>query len=107
MNYKIIIFALFVALVSCDKTYKTPEVIAGIKMDVTVKRFDQDFYNTKDDSFEELKKEYPYFVPRNFVNVDSLWAAKRRDTIQIELLEETSKTFPDLIDEEADLELLV
>lgn len=106
MNYKIIIFALFVALVSCDKTYKTPEVIAGIKMDVTVKRFDQDFYNTKDDSFEELKKEYPYFVPRNFVNVDSLWAAKRRDTIQIELLEEASKTFPDLIDEEADLELL-
>jgi gliding motility-associated lipoprotein GldB len=106
MNYKIIFLTLFVAFVSCDKTYETPEEIAGIKIDVTVKRFDQDFYNVKDDSFEKLKKEYPYFVPRNVANVDSLWAAKRRDTIEIELLEESSKAFPNLDDEEADLELL-
>ncbi len=106
MYYKIIILALFVVFVSCDQTYKTPEEIAEIKMDVTVKRFDQDFYNVKEGSFEKLKKEYPYFVPRNIANVDSLWSAKRQDTIEIELLEESSKKFPDLREEEADLELL-
>ena len=56
--------------------------------------------------FEKLKKEYPYFVPRNIANVDSLWGAKRSDTIEIELLEESSKILPNLNEEEADLELL-
>jgi len=106
MNYKIILLAFFVILVSCDKTYETPDEIAKIEMGVSVKRFDQDFYNAKDGSFESLKKEYPYFVPRNIANVDSLWVAKRNDTIEIELLEESSKKFPDFHEEEAELELL-
>ena len=106
MNYKIIIFTLFTALISCDKAYETPDEIAEIKMDVTIKRFDQDFYNTKGGAFDNLKKEYPYFVPRNLVNVDSLWVTKRQDTIEIELLEESLKTFPEIKEEEADLELL-
>jgi len=93
-------------LISCDKTYETPDEIAEIEMEVAVKRFDQDFYNTKEIGFEKLKKEYPYFVPRNIANVDSLWASKRRDTIEIELLEESSKILPNLKEEEADLELL-
>jgi len=106
MNYKIIIFALFAVLISCDKAYEIPDEIAGIKMDVTIKRFDQDFYNIKGESFESLKKEYPYFVPRNIANVDSLWGVKRQDTIEIELLEESSKIFPEIKEEEAELELL-
>jgi len=106
MNYKIIILAFFAVFISCDKAYETPDEIAGIKMDVTIKRFDQDFYNTKGNSFGKLKKEYPYFVPRNIANVDSLWAVKRHDTIEIELLEESSKIFPEIKEEEADLELL-
>jgi len=106
MNYKIIISTLFLVLISCEKTYETPKEIAEIKMDIAVKRFDQDFYNTNGDSFEKLKKEYPYFVPRSIANVDSLWAAKRRDTIEIELLEESSKILPNLNEEEVDLELL-
>ncbi|NQY28052.1 MAG: gliding motility lipoprotein GldB [Flavobacteriaceae bacterium] len=106
MNCKIIIFAFSLVFISCDKTYETPDEIAEIEMEVRVKRFDQDFYNIKDNSFEKLKKEYPYFVPRNIANVDSLWGAKRSDTIEIELLEESSKILPNLNVEEADLELL-
>ena len=106
MNYKILLSVFLLLLISCSKEYKTPSEISEIEMDVTIKRFDQDFYNAKGGSFESLKKEYPYFVPRNIANVDSLWAAKKQDTIEIELLEETSKVFPDLNAEEADLELL-
>jgi len=106
MNYKILLSAFLVLLISCSEEYKTPTDISEIEMDVSVRRFDQDFYNTDVASFEKLKKEYPYFVPRNFMNIDSLWAAKKQDTLEIELLEESSKVFPDLNAEEADLELL-
>ena len=60
MNCKIIIFALSLVFISCDKTYETPDEIAEIEMEVRVKRFDQDFYNIKDNSFEKLKKEYEW-----------------------------------------------
>jgi len=97
---------ILLLLVSCKEGYHTPKEISEIEMDVEVKRFDQDFYKTDIDSFDKLKKEYPYFVPRNFIDVDSLWRAKKLDTLEVELLEESSKVFPDFKDEEADLELL-
>ena len=106
MNYKILLLAFLLLLISCSEEYKTSSEISEIEMDVSVRRFDQDFYNTDVASFEKLKKEYPYFAPRNFMNIDSLWAAKKKDTLEIELLEEASKVFPDLNAEEADLELL-
>jgi len=106
MNYKILFTAFLLLLISCSDEYKTPSEISEIEMEVEVRRFDQDFYNTDVSSFESLKKDYPYFAPRNFMNIDSLWASKKQDTLEIELLEESSKVFPNLDDEEADLELL-
>jgi gliding motility-associated lipoprotein GldB len=106
MYQKILLFLVFLIFVSCDKEYKTPEEISSIDMQVNVKRFDRDLYKVKGKSFENLKQQYPYFVPINIKNVDSLWFLKRNDTIEVELLEETLKTFPDLEQEEADLSLL-
>jgi len=106
MNYKIVLAVFLLLLISCSEEYKTPDEIAEIDMEVDVRRFDQDFYNADVSSFENLKKKYPYFAPRSFMNIDSLWAAKKQDTLEVELLEESSKVFPNLDDEEADLELL-
>jgi gliding motility-associated lipoprotein GldB len=106
MGYKLIICVFFSLLLSCNEGYKIPEEIININMDVTIKRFDKDFYKVKGKSFENLKQQYHYFVPLNIKNVDSLWFVKRNDTIEIELLEETSKIFPNLLQEEADLSLL-
>jgi len=106
MNYKIVLAAFLLLLISCNEEYKTPDEIAEIDMEVSVRRFDQDFYNTDASSFENLKKKYPYFAPRSFMNIDSLWTVKKQDTLEIELLEESSKVFPDFQAEEADLELL-
>jgi len=106
MNYKILVFALVIVFVSCNKAYETPDEISEIEIEVAVKRFDQDFYNTKEDGFEKLKGVYPYLAPRNIANIDSLWGAKRNDTIEVELLEETLKVFPNFYEEEADLKLL-
>lgn len=106
MNYKILLSAFLLLLISCSEEYKTPTDISEIEIDVSVRRFDQDFHKTDISSFENLKKEYPYFVPRNFMNIDSLWTTKKQDTLEVELLEESSKVFPDFQAEEADLELL-
>ncbi len=106
MYQKTLLFLVFVIFVSCDKEYKTPEEISNIDMDVSVKRFDKEFYDVRGTSFENLANKYPFFVNRNVKNVDSIWFLKRNDTLEIEVLEETLKVFPDLAKEEADLSLL-
>ena len=106
MFQKTLLFLLFLIFVSCDKEYKTPEEISSIDMQVSVKRFDKEFYDVKGNSFQNLANKYPFFVNRNVKNIDSVWFLKRNDTIEIEVLEETLKVFPDLVKEEEDLALL-
>jgi gliding motility-associated lipoprotein GldB len=92
---------------SCtEKEYSTPDEISNIDMNVVVKRFDKDFFHTDSSSFDVLKKKYPYFIPRNGANVDSLWTIKKRDTLEQELLEESIKVFPDFEEQTAELNLL-
>ncbi|MGB0896121.1 MAG: gliding motility lipoprotein GldB [Flavobacteriaceae bacterium] len=93
-------------ILSCSDDYKTPEDISSIEMDVKVKRFDKDFLNANVNSFGDLKRNYPYFIPRNISNVDSLWREKKLDTIEQELLTESVKKFPDFDKQTAELNLL-
>ena len=105
--YKFFLCVLFVGVISCsEKEYDTPEEISNIEMDVEVKRFDKDFFNTDIPSFDALKEKYPYFIPRNGANVDSLWTIKKIDTLEQELLEESLKVFPDFKSETEELNLL-
>lgn len=107
MMYKFFLCILFLGLVSCsDGEYTTPEEISNIEMDVKVKRFDKDFFNADISSFDDLKEKYPYLIPRNVANVDSLWTIKKLDTLQQELLEESLKVFPDFNEQTAELNLL-
>lgn len=106
MSNKLFFYLLLIGLLSCSDDYKTPEEISNIEMTIDVKRFDQDFLNSDISSFETLQKKYPYFIPRNGANVDSLWTLKKIDTLEQELLEESSKTFPDFKVQTEELELL-
>ncbi len=106
MHQKILLFLVFLIFVSCDEEYKTPEEISSIDMQVSVKRFDKEFYEVKGNSFQNLANKYPFFVNRNVNNIDSLWFVKRNDSIEVEVLEETLNVFPDLVKEEEELALL-
>ena len=107
MMYKFFLCVLFIGVISCsEKEYDTPEEISNIEMDIEVKRFDKDFFNTDISSFDVLKEKYPYFIPRNGANVDSLWTIKKIDTLEQELLEESLKVFPDFKEQTAELNLL-
>lgn len=105
--YKFFLCVLFVGVISCsEKEYDTPEEISNIEMGIEVKRFDKDFFNTDISSFDTLKEKYPYFIPRNGANVDSLWTIKKIDTLEQELLEESLKVFPNFKEQTAELNLL-
>ena len=107
MMYKFFLCVLFVGVISCsEKEYDTPEEISNIEMGIEVKRFDKDFFNTDISSFDTLKEKYPYFIPRNGANVDSLWTIKKIDTLEQELLEESLKVFPNFKEQTAELNLL-
>lgn len=106
MIYRFFLCLIFLGLISCSEEYKAPEEITEIEMTVDIKRFDKDFFNTDINSFDALKEKYPYFLPRNGANVDSLWTAKKLDTLEQELLEESMKVFPEFKEQTDDLRLL-
>lgn len=95
---------LLVLCYACDNTDKVEAEIAKIDVDVNVLRFDREFSSAAVSDLPELKKSYPFLFPAQYP--DSIWIAKLKDTIQVELFSEVGKAFPDFEDENQDLELL-
>ncbi len=89
---------------SCGDENKVIEDVEKISMDLKVFRFDRELSKTTAESFPEIKRKYPYLFPAQYP--DSIWIQKLDDTIQIELLDEVGKAFPDFEEEKNDLELL-
>lgn len=100
-------FALLLALVllaGCRQQPEIPEEVAGITIDLKVLRFDREFAGAQPQEILSLKKKFPYLFPAQYA--DSVWEAKLRDTLQIELLREIETVFGDFEEESEDLELL-
>lgn len=91
-------------LYGCNPTDKVEAEIATINADVNVSRFDREFAAAKVSDLPNLKKAYPFLFPMQYP--DSIWEAKMKDTIQIELFSEVGDAFPDFIDQKQDLEAL-
>ena len=102
--------AIFLVLIpiiifcSCDDSDKLANEVAKINVDVKVNRFDREFADAKPLDIPILKEKYPYLFPANYP--DSIWVAKLQDTLQIEVMEEVGKAFPDFDSENEDLEWL-
>lgn len=101
------IFFLFLILTvffACNENDKLIEEVEKIPMDLQVMRFDRELAQTSTERFPALKSKYPYLFPAQYP--DSIWIQKLDDTIQVELLDEVGKAFPDFEEEKNDLELL-
>ena len=68
-------------------------------------RFDRDFANASPEDLPKLKQRYPMLFPEQYP--DSIWLIKMKDTLQLELLQESDKVFSDFESEKQDLELLL
>jgi hypothetical protein len=90
--------------ISCGEDDKVSDEIAKTDIDLEVVRFDQEFAKARPMDIPHLKKTYPFLFPSQYP--DTVWEAKLKDTLQIELRDEVALVFPDMKQLSADLELL-
>ncbi|MFJ1408874.1 gliding motility lipoprotein GldB [Capnocytophaga canimorsus] len=88
--YTLVGFLWAMWLVSC-KTDTTQKEIEQIPIALEIVRFDSLFVTTSADNFHSLKKQYPYLFPSNIA--DSIWLAKQKDTLELEITAEIQKQF--------------
>ncbi len=80
---------------SCAEEDKIAAEIAKIDVNLEVYRFDREFASAKAEGLPKLKEKYPYLFP----GPDSLWFAKLKDTLHLQLFDATERTFVDFEDE--------
>ncbi len=95
------IFIVSLLFLACNDGDKVEDEISKIKLDVQISRFDREFADAKVADLPNLKNQYPYLFPAQYP--DSIWVAKLKDSIQIELFREVGKAFPDFESEKDDL----
>ncbi|MCS4239981.1 gliding motility-associated lipoprotein GldB [Myroides gitamensis] len=94
ISLPLLVVSSFFVLSCGDSKTKVDKEVEQIPMDVTVARFDQEFYTGKDEEFQRLKKQYPYLFPASVA--DEAWLEKKQDTIFKELYQEVTKQYSDL-----------
>lgn len=99
----ILLFFLLVIL-SCKHENKMEQEIRNMSMDIKIERFDELFRETSAHNLPKLKKDYPFMFSEKYP--DSFWIAKTKDTLQIKLLDEVSKVFPDVRKQEKEIRSL-
>lgn len=103
---KAIFFVLVPIFIFCSCVHgdKLADEVAKINVDIKVNRFDREFAEAKPTDIPGLKEKYPYLFPANYP--DSIWVAKLQDTLQLEVMDEVGKSFPDFVSEKQDMEWL-
>lgn len=96
-----LIFIFCLWLGGCIREDKVAAEIEKMEVDLKVNRFDRDLANAGPQDLPALKKRFPYLFPAQYA--DSVWVAKLQDTLQIELLDEVGRTFPDFEPEKEEL----
>ncbi|MGK0493756.1 MAG: gliding motility-associated lipoprotein GldB [Maribacter sp.] len=98
---KLIFTVLSVSLffIGCNDSSKVAQDIEKISLELQVSRFDREFASAIPDNIPVLRTKYPYLFPAP----DSIWIAKMKDSLQIELFQEVDSTFNSFKDEEAGL----
>ncbi len=91
MRKIILLFAVTIALVSCDKKSKVEIAVAEIPIETKVERFDKLFFETSPKDLGQLKEQFPFFFPPR--NPDSVWLGKMQNPLWRELYTEVQKKY--------------
>ena len=87
---KALLFGLLVLVVGCTSSpHPKQQDLPGFPIELI--RFEQLFFGDLDTPLEQLKSEYPYFFPSQ--TPDSVWQAKRTDSLQQLLFQATTTIF--------------
>jgi len=95
---KLIFTVLSISLffIGCNDSDKVAQEVAKIPIALEISRFDQEFASATPHKIPMLRTKYPYLFPAP----DSIWVAKMKDSLQIELFQEVGNTFNSFEDEE-------
>ncbi len=105
MIKKTAFFALSILfVVSCSSESVPHAEILSKNIRLDVHRFESDFAPSSGKSLDELKKDYPFFFPVQ--TPDSIWIAKRKDSIEKELFVAVDSVFPNFDKELSELNKL-
>jgi gliding motility-associated lipoprotein GldB len=99
------LFFLLLFIVGCGKKSKVQQDAENIPVQTTLERFDQIFYQTPIENFQELRNNYPHFFPTQIP--DSLYIQKLQLPIYRELFDEVQKSFPNFNDKQTEIETLI
>ena len=104
MKRLIIVFLLISNLWACKKSNSIDKDIAKIDINFDVERFDRIFAESTPEDLPNLKEAFPFLFSSKIP--DSIWVNKMKDSLQIELLNETKKAFSDFKNTKSEITLL-
>lgn len=84
---------ILILIISCERESNLNETISKINVNISIERFDKEFYETPISELENLKKEYPYMFPKSIH--DSVWVQKKINEQENFLYTESQKVFFD------------
>ena len=90
----VVILLTLALFLSCQEDNKLQVDVSKISAKVRVVRFDQDFYGASPNKLADIKQEYPYMFPVQIP--DSIWIAKMKDSLLLDLKQEVDNNFPNL-----------
>ncbi|WP_394750787.1 gliding motility lipoprotein GldB [Spongiimicrobium salis] len=98
-RWSLLLLIPLLLFLNCNEEDKIAEAIDKIDVRLEIARFDQEFANALASDIPALRKTYPYLFPAP----DSVWIAKLKDSLQLELNAEVRGAFGDFSGNKAEL----
>ncbi len=104
MRYFVFGLFFFLFFFSCTQKNQEKVDLSGITAPITIKRFDQEFYNATPKNLTSIRNKYPYLFPGN--EADSVWLRRKNDSLSQVLYKASQKAFGDFKEQGKDIEKL-
>lgn len=94
MRFVVIVFLILFSILSCSEKNSNKVDVSGIEVNLSIKRYEVDFYNTSKEKLPKVKNKYPYLFPKSFT--DSIALSKINNKDEQELFNETQKLYTNI-----------
>ncbi len=88
------ILAILTFLTACQNKNPLKVDVSKIPVQVSILRFDRDFYGQSPSKLPEIKQKYPFMFPPRVP--DSIWTKKMQDSLLLDLKTQVDSVFPNL-----------
>ena len=94
MRFYIIVFFILLGFFSCKKKQSYDIDVSKVDVNLTIKRYEVDFYTASTEKLSDVKNKYPYLFPKSFT--DSIAFSKINNKDEQELFSESQKIYKNI-----------